>query len=145
MFYSFGLLDKEVGEKLGGKRCHTGRRKKKELRRSLGVFWSSLRIGDASIAIVWYVSHSSNNLFVPLVKNPMRDNRLRWFGHMIQCRPSIAPVRECNDINLNKVRNRGKPKLTWTIIIQKNLRIVAYVMALHLIILILLNGGKEFM
>lgn len=41
----------------------------------------------------------------------MRDNRLRWFGH-IQHRPLSAHITKCEDFNLNQPRGRGRPKLT---------------------------------
>lgn len=41
----------------------------------------------------------------------MRENLLTWFGH-VQRRPLSAPVRKCNDINLNRAGVRGRIKLT---------------------------------
>ena len=35
----------------------------------------------------------------------MRENRLRWFGH-VQCRPTDVPVRRVELINLEQVKKR---------------------------------------
>lgn len=51
----------------------------------------------------------------------MRDNCLRWFGH-IQNRHLSAPIRKCDDINLNKAGGRGKAKLTCTYAIEKDVK-----------------------
>lgn len=37
----------------------------------------------------------------------LRENHLRWSEH-IQCRSPSAPLRKCDDINLNQARDRGQ-------------------------------------
>lgn len=56
----------------------------------------------------------------PIVEK-MRENRLRWFGH-VQRMPPNAPLRTCDDISLNQARGRGRPKLTWTSAIRKDMK-----------------------
>ena len=48
----------------------------------------------------------------------MRENRLRWFGH-VRRRPTDAPVRRVERINLGQVkREHGRPKKTWMEVIR---------------------------
>ena len=42
----------------------------------------------------------------------MRENRLRWFGH-VQRKPIEAPVRRIETIIVEGKRSRGRPKITW--------------------------------
>ena len=42
----------------------------------------------------------------------MRENKLRWFGH-VQRKPIEAPVRRIENIIVEGKRNRGRPKKTW--------------------------------
>ena len=42
----------------------------------------------------------------------MRENRLRWFGH-VQRKPIEAPVRRIETIIVEGKRSRGRPKKTW--------------------------------
>ena len=47
------------------------------------------------------------------IEEKMRENRLRWFGH-VQRRPTDAPVRRVKRIKLGQVkRAQGRPKKTW--------------------------------
>ena len=47
---------------------------------------------------------------VASIKEKMRENHLRWFGH-VRCRPTDAPVRRGERINLGQVkRAQGRPK-----------------------------------
>jgi len=47
------------------------------------------------------------------IEKKMRENRLRWFGH-VQRRHTDAPVRRVKRINLGQVkRAQGRPKKTW--------------------------------
>ena len=49
---------------------------------------------------------------VAYIKEKMRENRLRWFGH-VRRRPTDAPVRRVERINLRQVkRAQGRPKKT---------------------------------
>ena len=55
------------------------------------------------------------------IEEKMRENRLRWFGH-IQRRPINVPVRKSDVIHIEgNDRGRGRPKLTWIEIIKKDL------------------------
>ena len=50
---------------------------------------------------------------VASIEEKMRENRLRWFGHM-RHRPTDAPVRRVKHINLGQVkRAQGRPKKIW--------------------------------
>ena len=47
------------------------------------------------------------------IEEKMRENRLRWFGH-VRRRPTDAPVRRVERINLGQVkRAQRRPKKTW--------------------------------
>ena len=53
------------------------------------------------------------NLDVAPIEDKMRENRLRWFGHVYR-RPSDAPVRRSDMIRIDGgKRGRGRPKRTW--------------------------------
>ena len=55
------------------------------------------------------------------IEEKMRENRLRWFGH-IQRRPTNASVRKSDVIHIEgNARGRGRPKVTWIEIIKKDL------------------------
>jgi len=55
---------------------------------------------------------------VASIEEKMRENRLRWFDH-VRRRPTDAPVRRVERINLGKVkRAQGRPKKTWTEVIR---------------------------
>ncbi|KAL7248052.1 hypothetical protein ACSBR2_002871 [Camellia fascicularis] len=46
------------------------------------------------------------------IEDKLRENRLRWFGH-IQRRPTEAVVKRCDTITVDgSVRGRGRPRLT---------------------------------
>jgi len=46
------------------------------------------------------------------IEEKMRENHLRWFGH-VRCKPTDAPVRRVKLINLVQVkRAKGRPKKT---------------------------------
>ncbi|GKE40557.1 retrovirus-related pol polyprotein LINE-1 [Tanacetum coccineum] len=44
--------------------------------------------------------------------NKMREGRLRWFGH-VRRRSQSAPVRRVEDLVVDGLRIRGRPKLRW--------------------------------
>ena len=55
------------------------------------------------------------------IEDKLRENRLRWFGH-VKRRPLSAPVRKSDLINIDgSARGRGRPKLTWWDIIRKDM------------------------
>jgi len=55
---------------------------------------------------------------VASIEEKMRENRLRWFGHMRR-RPTDAPVRRVECIKLGQVkRAHGRPKKTWMDVIR---------------------------
>jgi hypothetical protein len=60
------------------------------------------------------------------IDDKMRENRLRWFGH-VQRRPFEAPVRKLegwhNDITLRR-RTRGRPKQTWNRVIEWDMKLL---------------------
>ena len=58
---------------------------------------------------------------VASIEEKMRENRLRWFGH-VQRKPTDAPVRRVERINLWQVkRAQGRPKKTWMEVIRQDI------------------------
>lgn len=58
------------------------------------------------------------------IEDKMRENRLRWFGH-IRRRPSVAPVRRVEEWGKEKVaRGRGRPKQTWIKVVENDMRFI---------------------
>ena len=53
-----------------------------------------------------------DKLGVALISRKMRENRLRWFGH-VQKKTFIAPVRRVESIIVEGKRSRGRPRRTW--------------------------------
>ncbi|GJR46764.1 transport protein Sec24-like CEF [Tanacetum coccineum] len=51
-------------------------------------------------------------LEVETIINKMREGRLRWFGH-VRRRSQSAPVRRVEDLVVDGLRRRGRPKLRW--------------------------------
>ncbi|GKE43425.1 hypothetical protein Tco_1470709 [Tanacetum coccineum] len=51
-------------------------------------------------------------LEVEMIINKMREGRLRWFGH-VRRRSQSAPVRRVEDLVVDGLRRRGRPKLRW--------------------------------
>jgi len=50
----------------------------------------------------------------------MRENRLRWFGH-VRCRSTDVTVRRVERIKLGQVkRAQGRPKKTWMEVIRQD-------------------------
>ncbi|CAL5393655.1 unnamed protein product [Camellia sinensis] len=48
------------------------------------------------------------------IGDKLRENRLRWFGH-IQRRPTEAVVKRCDTVTVDgSVKGNGRPRLTWT-------------------------------
>ena len=47
------------------------------------------------------------------IEDKLRENRLRWFGH-IQQRLTEAVVKRCDEVTVDgSVRGRDRPSLTW--------------------------------
>jgi len=58
------------------------------------------------------------------IEDKMRENRLRWYGH-IQRRHLDVPVRKSDRIVVSgEARGRGRPKLTWVEVVNKDMRIM---------------------
>ena len=54
------------------------------------------------------------------IEEKMRENRLRWFGH-VRRRPT-EPVQRVQRINLGQVkRAQGRPKKTWMEVIRQDI------------------------
>ena len=53
----------------------------------------------------------------------MRENRLRWFGHVRRRRrPTVAPIWRVERINLGQVkRAQGRPKKTWMEVMRQDI------------------------
>jgi len=58
---------------------------------------------------------------VASIEEKMRENCLRWFGH-VRRRPTDTPVRRVERINLGQVkRAHGRPKKTWMEVIRQDI------------------------
>ncbi|XVF73167.1 hypothetical protein PTKIN_Ptkin12aG0179600 [Pterospermum kingtungense] len=63
------------------------------------------------------------DLKVASIDDKMRENRLRWFGHVMR-RPEGAPVRRCEALTVGQERKtRGRPLKTWKQVIRQDLSI----------------------
>ena len=49
----------------------------------------------------------------------IQQNRLRWYGHVMQ-KEDNDWVKKCMEYEVEGVRPRGRPKKTWTEIVQKD-------------------------
>ena len=57
---------------------------------------------------------------VTSIEEKMRENRLRWFSHILR-RPTDASVRRAEHIKLGQVkRAQGKPKKIWMEVIRQD-------------------------
>ena len=60
---------------------------------------------------------------VAFIEEKMRENRLRWFGH-VRRRRTDAPIRRVEHINLGQVkRAQGRPKKTWMEVIRQDIEV----------------------
>ena len=67
--------------------------------------------------------HIQEIVGVAPIEDKMRENRLRWFGH-VQRKPLDAPVRKSDLLTIHgNAKGRGRPKLTLTKIIKKDISI----------------------
>ncbi|KAM1972786.1 hypothetical protein TB1_018577 [Malus domestica] len=58
------------------------------------------------------------------IEGKMRENRLRWFGH-VQRRPTDAPIRRCDyGTEVQGRRGRGRPRKTLEETLRKDLRVL---------------------
>ena len=62
-----------------------------------------------------------DKLGVTTISEKMRENRLRWFGH-VQRKTLAAPVRRVESIIVEDKRSRGRPRRTWDEQIKVDLR-----------------------
>ena len=54
----------------------------------------------------------------------MRENRLRWFGH-VGHRPIDAPVRRVEKIDIEQGKKlRERPKMTWLEVVTKDMKLL---------------------
>ncbi|GJY90157.1 retrovirus-related pol polyprotein LINE-1, partial [Tanacetum coccineum] len=60
-------------------------------------------------------------LEVETIINKMREGRLRWFEH-VRRRPQPAPVRRVEDLVVDGLRRRGRPKLRWVDRIKQDMK-----------------------
>ena len=60
---------------------------------------------------------------VTSIKEKMRENHLRWFGH-VRCRPTDALVRQVERIKLGQVkRAQGRSKKTWMEVMRQDIKV----------------------
>jgi hypothetical protein len=82
----------------------------------------------------WMCGHTRNDRLrnevvrkkveVAPIEDKMRENRLRWFGH-VRRRPSGAPVRKIEEWEREKlIRGRGRPKQTWIKVVENDMRFI---------------------
>ncbi|KAL7247477.1 hypothetical protein ACSBR2_002399 [Camellia fascicularis] len=58
------------------------------------------------------------------IEDKLRENRLRWFGH-IQRRPTEAVVKRCDAVTVDgSVRGRGRPRLMLTNVINRDMNLL---------------------
>ena len=58
------------------------------------------------------------------IKDKIRENRLRWFGH-IGHRPMNAPVRKVEKIDIAQGKKlRGRPKMMWMEVIKNYMKLL---------------------
>ena len=56
------------------------------------------------------------------IEDKMRENRLRWFGH-VRHKPTDAPVQRIEHIKLGQVkRAQGQPKKIWMEVIRQDIK-----------------------
>ena len=61
---------------------------------------------------------------VALIEEKMRENRLRWFGH-VERRPIDAPVRRVEKIDIEQSKKlRGRPKMNWMKVVKKYMKLL---------------------
>ncbi|GJX44892.1 retrovirus-related pol polyprotein LINE-1 [Tanacetum coccineum] len=60
-------------------------------------------------------------LKVETIINKTREGRLRWFGH-VRRRPQPTPVRRVEDLVVDGLRRRGRPKLRWVDKIKQDMK-----------------------
>ena len=58
------------------------------------------------------------------IEDKMRENRLRWFGH-VRHKPIDAPVRRVEKIDIEQGKKlRGRPKMTWMKVVKKDMKLL---------------------
>ena len=58
------------------------------------------------------------------IEDKMRENRLRWFGH-IGRRPMDAPIKRVEKIDIKQGKKlRGRPKITWMEVVKKDMKLL---------------------
>ena len=60
---------------------------------------------------------------VASIVDKMRENRLRWLGHVMR-REETSAVRVVMKMNVEGKRGRGRPKMKWLENIEKDMRVV---------------------
>ena len=65
-----------------------------------------------------------NLVGVAPIEDKMRENHLRWFGH-IRHRVMDVPVRKIEKIDIERGKIlRGKPKMTWVEVVKKDMKLL---------------------
>ena len=62
-----------------------------------------------------------NMMEIEGVKEVMARSRLRWLGHVLR-KDENDWVKKCMDFEVEGTRGRGRPKMTWCEVIEKDMR-----------------------
>ena len=62
-----------------------------------------------------------NRLHIPDIADLLRQERLRWFGH-VERMEDDNPVSQCRNIEVAGTRTKGRPRKTWNQVIKKDLQ-----------------------
>ena len=62
-------------------------------------------------------------LGVTPIEDKMRENRMRWYGH-VQRREESHITRRVHRINVEGKRNRGRPELRWMDIVNQDMKLL---------------------
>ena len=62
-----------------------------------------------------------NRLHIPEIADQLRQERLRWFGH-VERMDNDNPVSQCRFIDVTGQRTRGRPRKTWNEVLRNDLK-----------------------
>ena len=62
-----------------------------------------------------------NGVDVESITEVARRNRLRWYGH-VERKSDGGWVKKCTKMEMNGKRKRGRPKITWKEVVEKDMK-----------------------